>query len=345
MKTTFTFIFCFWSFILYGQCFYSYTFQGPPGNIKIDSIETIPNDLYRLDFSTLNVPDKLTVYNLKDSLEFTIGDFITKTDFNLDLYRGYCEFEFDKILIYKKIESDTIPFDFSATNVIKDRRGMMRLYYRIDEGQCNLKFKISGNLKDQTVYDFCITKMETGFIPVSDTIYEISCGPKPPRYFDEDCKKYLILTIDKSIVDKPIVEYNGCVDGEISVSFPNYPQYDTTGLRLGFNRITISNGVCEKNFDFYFSPSTLCEYYIPNAVQLESKENQTFMLYTKYDVEYELMIFDRWGGMIWEGMCISNVSGWKGVQYGTNTEVSLGVYTYVIKCLDQTMYGDVTVLK
>lgn len=345
MKTIILLLFFFLPDFSLSQCLYSYTFQGPPGDIKIDSVGVIPNDVYRFDFSTVNVPDKLTIYNLNDSLEFTIGDFITQTNFNLNLYRGYCEFEYDKVLIPKVIQRDTAPQDFSAINVIKERGGMMRLYYTVGAKMCTLKFKVSGNLEYQTVYDLCITKVEHGFIEVSDTIYKTSCGAKAPTYLYENCDKFLVVYEDLSVKDTPVITYNGCVDGEISVSFKNYPQFNASNLKLGFNRITVSNGVCTKDFDFYFSPSTLCEYYIPNVINSSSNNNNIFMLYTKKDVQYELCIFDRWGGMVWEGICISNMSGWKGVQYGTEKSVGQGVYTYVIHCLDKTLYGDITVLK
>jgi len=52
--------------MFYGQCFYSYTFQGPPGNIKIDkakSTEKVDGPVAMvMAYAQIMVEDKPTIY-------------------------------------------------------------------------------------------------------------------------------------------------------------------------------------------------------------------------------------------------------------------------------------------
>jgi len=91
-------------------------------------------------------------------------------------------------------------------------------------------------------------------------------------------------------------------------------------------------------------------FYIPNIISPKSdiSENRILSLWTKStSVKYDLTIFDRWGGMMFQGNNLesNNLSqGWDGKSKGKF--VSSGVYTFLInfKDIDYPVNGAVTVI-
>lgn len=91
-------------------------------------------------------------------------------------------------------------------------------------------------------------------------------------------------------------------------------------------------------------------FYIPNIISPKSdiNENRILSLWTKStSVKYDLTVFDRWGGMMFQGNDLesNNLSqGWDGKVKGKF--VSSGVYAFLInfKDIDYTVNGTVTVI-
>lgn len=331
---------------LFGQCQYYYYYIGKPNAIIVDSFAVTPNDLYRIDIATVNIPDGFTIYNNKDktdSLYFYIGSQAPHNP-QKNSYVGYCEFEYDgDSLVTNVLRGNSLPSDFKVDSVKNYTMGCMRLYYWVPKDLCNFVFKVWGNTEYSTVYGVCITKLATGYINVRDTIYQPYCGKKNPSYLDGDCNKSLVVYQDYAIYDTPIVHHRGC-DGDLGwIEFKNYPKFNKHNVGLGTFDIIVSNEYCQRKYNIKIEEKKICQYYIPNIFKINSNNNDRFILYTKNDHPYRLKIFDRWGGLIYEEQFITNVSGWDGNINGQ--PVHLGVYVYQIECLDLKLSGDVTIIK
>lgn len=332
---------------LFSQCDYYYYYAGKSGEVIEDSFPVVPNDLYRIDIATLNVPDGFTIYNNKektDSLFFYIGRNNIADTAN-HFYVGYCEFEYDgTTLITNKLGKDTLPFDYHVDSVTNDPRGGMRLYYWVPDSLCNFVFKVWGNKIHHTVYAVCIKKLANGYIPVTDTIHQPFCGEKNPIFIEKDCKRSMMMFDNYSINDIPIVHHNGCAEDLGWVEFPQYPQFNKHDLKIGTHTILVSNQYCEKQYTIEIPEKQICQYYVPNVVRLDGENNGQFVFYTKNQHPYWLTIFDRWGNAVFRKEFISNISGWDGKTVN-GENVGLGVYVYQIECVDLKLTGDVTVLK
>lgn len=100
--------------------------------------------------------------------------------------------------------------------------------------------------------------------------------------------------------------------------------------------ITISNNVCTKEFNITLQADTLCNIYIPNVFH---SPQDNFIMYSEEDTPYWLRIFDRWGNLVLDRHCVTNLSGWDGANHQP------GVYAYVIYYFDKVFYGDITLIK
>ncbi|MBK9982915.1 MAG: gliding motility-associated C-terminal domain-containing protein [Saprospiraceae bacterium] len=92
------------------------------------------------------------------------------------------------------------------------------------------------------------------------------------------------------------------------------------------------------------------DVYIPNVINPNSESliNRIFFIYTKgISVEYNLSIYDRWGGLLYNKENLTtnqSQGGWNG--YFDNRAVQSGVYIYriVLEGYDQPIIGTITVL-
>ncbi|MGB3073742.1 MAG: gliding motility-associated C-terminal domain-containing protein, partial [Chitinophagales bacterium] len=90
--------------------------------------------------------------------------------------------------------------------------------------------------------------------------------------------------------------------------------------------------------------------YIPNVINPNSESliNRIFFIYTKgISVEYNLSIYDRWGGLLYNKENLTtnqSQGGWNGLI--DNRAVQSGVYIYriVLEGYDQPIIGTITVL-
>ncbi len=96
-----------------------------------------------------------------------------------------------------------------------------------------------------------------------------------------------------------------------------------------------------------------CRIYIPNAFSPNQDGfNDTFQVYGSSDFEVtEILVFDRWGGIVYKGNDISTTpysgNGWDGTINGT--PAPSGIYTYLITALNpngaRQFSGDVTLMR
>jgi gliding motility-associated-like protein len=131
-------------------------------------------------------------------------------------------------------------------------------------------------------------------------------------------------------------------------NYPNVPQQYHITLIASNN-----NGICSDTADAYLTINDVLIYYVPNVFTPDfDNYNQTFQpIFTSgYDIyDYHLMIFNRWGELIFESYNAS--IGWDGT-YPENGEICQdGVYVWKI-IFKETMSdkrhnitGHVTLLK
>ena len=86
-------------------------------------------------------------------------------------------------------------------------------------------------------------------------------------------------------------------------------------------------------------------FYLPNILN-NSTGNNTFFLQADADAEftYDLTIYDRWGGVMFEKVDIEvnqAQDGWSPYQ----SDIESGVYVYYVLIGDETRVGAITVLK
>lgn len=321
------------------SCYWSYQYDGPPGDIQDYYIEINPGTLLQFDFCTYNVPDQLVIGNLI----FDIGQWNLPTSIP-PKYRGYCEFWFENNqLQVVKNQSGIIPHDISC-NSLNLAEGTMRLYYRIPDDQCDLKFSIRGNRDAKTVYSVCIKILELGHLGI-DTLNMIICRPQEHLIWTNNCHNIVIQFIDQSIQTQIKIIQPSCLgkfDG--SIEFEKYPEKNLYGIGEGEYEVYIENEYCDSLFIFHLKPKELCEWYIPNVFSPNDDGfNDEFMLFTRIPTNYHLEIFDRWGECIVDENLQSNELGWDGRFNGKDAEI--GVYVWEITCIDKHLFGDVTLIR
>lgn len=86
-------------------------------------------------------------------------------------------------------------------------------------------------------------------------------------------------------------------------------------------------------------------FYLPNIIS-NSTGNNTFFLQADADAEftYDLIIYDRWGGLMFEKVDIEvnqAEDGWSPYQ----SDIESGVYVYYVLIGNETRVGNLTVLK
>jgi hypothetical protein len=77
--------------------------------------------------------------------------------------------------------------------------------------------------------------------------------------------------------------------------------------------------------------------YVPNAFSpaAPSPEDQTIKVYGNQVApeEFQFQVFSKWGNLIFESRSLQEMqsTGWRGIGNVTNTDATLGVYTYVMR--------------
>lgn len=320
-----------------------YSYSGEPGNIKEYSIPCQPYDVYRVDFCTQYIPDKLIIYTNKsktDSLLFYIGGQLDSS-----LYQGYCLFLFDEelITIKKNVPNTEVPIDFvcEPNSYSWDVEGMMRLIFVVPYPLCELKIRLEGNKTFNTVYDLCVTKIfSEGY---EDYTIIDTCDYSADTIVEYECIKTHLTYIDHGIKETPLVTQPYCNQYNGSIEFLNYSMFNQYNLKEGIYNILVENDYCSKNYKIELKNSYLCEYYIPNVIRFNSDLNDIFTLYTNGSFPYHLEVFDRWGNNLVNEDFYTNINGWNGFFNGQ--KCLPGVYTYFIKCEDQILKGDLTILR
>ncbi|MDQ3191466.1 MAG: PKD domain-containing protein, partial [Bacteroidota bacterium] len=132
-----------------------------------------------------------------------------------------------------------------------------------------------------------------------------------------------------------------------SVSSPVHT-YKDSGTYNVCLEITNSYG-CKDSICNTVFISPVFTLYIPNAFTPDNDGiNDYFKSYGENIIEYEMLIFNRWGEEIFS---TNNISpGWDGRIMNNSIPVQQGVYAYIIMCKDvfnktHTYYGHVTLIK
>ncbi|MBK7093852.1 MAG: gliding motility-associated C-terminal domain-containing protein [Saprospiraceae bacterium] len=178
--------------------------------------------------------------------------------------------------------------------------------------------------------------------------FNIEKYPSPEIYTED-------IIDEPFIKDKPLnVRYNG-----------NIIQYDwqpATGLDCYdcdvpkiiskwegiYNIMVVSDHGCEAEEDLKISYRKL-SVYIPNVIYgcANNPNNEVFLLQTNIDVNYDLMIFDRWGEKLFAAENLRSndfTAAWRpGKKY--NPGVFVWVIKYEFEGESKTLAGDITLLQ
>lgn len=326
------------NFILSQDCDDSYQYTGLPGDVKLDSTALLPGSALQVDFCAMNVPDRITFFLCNDTISFYVGRF--NEPFESDYIQGYAE------IVYKdRISTITYPSAPPPGNDICDfKNGRIRLKLFLPIDCCFIKWEIRGNTVKHTDYFFCM-KILSGIPPASaivDSIEIIHCDREQIRYLPtDDCTLIYAHYIDGREITVPSVINPTCsYDSDGQITFPpGYSQYNLYNLDTGWYHINIILDVCVLEISKYLS-APICNLYIPNVFSPNGDgQNDTFLPFSDQDDEYELFIYDRWGGLLHHGKYITNRTGW------SPDNVQPGVYVYRILLEDKLYSGSVTVVK
>ncbi len=99
-------------------------------------------------------------------------------------------------------------------------------------------------------------------------------------------------------------------------------------------QIVVNNGGCRDTieYDVYIAPNTTL--YIPNAFTPNANgTNDMFFVYGEYVNNYHLIIFDRWGNLIFESY--DQTKGWDGKANGGKNIAQTDTYVYVLYYSEQ----------
>lgn len=100
----------------------------------------------------------------------------------------------------------------------------------------------------------------------------------------------------------------------------------------GVYEVTVSNACLSRTEDIEFTADACCNLFVPDAfTPNEDGNNDIFYAYTNCEVsDFSMMIFDRWGGKLFETTDINQ--GWNGMKNGQI--LNNGVYVYMISFND-----------
>lgn len=331
------FLYLFLPGLTIGQTCIKYTeYKGPRGSIVYDSVPTVAGSILFFDFTTFDVPDKLTIFTCAgDSISFYTGAYLDET-LDSKFLPGFSLVEIDEFGVHiLYTDSDFIPKDFGGT---KFSTGIFRLIYHTS--CCSLKWKIEGNKREFTVFNSCVQLSKLG-TSVIDTIEIPHCLEYSEVLVSESCGYVLYQYIDSSVQIFPITKNPTCYgisDGYIVI--PGHAERNLYNLNPGIYSISIANSICQKEFLIRLVFDSICKIYIPNVFSPNDDGiNDVFLPLTDYDSEYELFIYSRWGELVYRGTHITNQTGW-------NPQItSTGVYTYRILLDGQIFTGDITLLR
>ena len=320
-------------------CLSDFTYNGPPGDIFEDSSGVIPNSVLEIKFCAMNVADRLVLIFCKDTLSFYVG----KTNFppRSDYVKGYIEFYYKNDTIF----SITKPNPSVNTGSECDySSGAITIFLTVPADCCKLYWRIEGNLDTETRYFFCLKKISDpdNIAMVLDSSIIYHCGPTQIKYsLDSNCQLHYIKYINVELMYPKINNPTCALSEDGSILFPIYfTKYNITNAAAGQYQIHISENGCIVDYDITLDPAGLCAIYIPNVVSANwDGVNDTFDISCDGDYEYEIFIYDRWGGLLHRGQYMTNATGWR-----PDDTLSIGVYAYQIRILNSTFSGDVTVL-
>ncbi|MCB9223761.1 MAG: PKD domain-containing protein [Crocinitomicaceae bacterium] len=210
------------------------------------------------------------------------------------------------------------------------------------------------------VYDVSLT-VTSDLGCTSSTNYSnyVTVSPQPHAHFT-------YTPLGEITVEDPVVEFTNMstnadyYDWDFSdnsgVSHDTDPTHEFPGEEPGGYNITLTAydqlSGCFDTYQAYIVIKDVLIYYVPNIFTPDGdKFNEIFQpIFTSgYDpYDYHLMIFNRWGELLFESY--NSAIGWDGT-YGTGGLVEDGVYVWVIEFKENmsdnhhTVRGHVTVLK
>jgi hypothetical protein len=316
------------------DCLRTGKYSGQPAVVVTDSLTCPPGSVYEVDWCTSSVPDRLTFYIGEDTVSFMLGGHSGASD----IIHGPITAVYENGTVTVNGQPD--PADLPDCNWSTEV-GLSRIIINIPDGVCKLVWSMEANESVYTAYTFCLRQIKLGSYR-RDTLQVPACSPQWPTTRFVDCRWLVTTYADSSIQGEPVLLHPTCPkasDG--GVYFPEHPSFNQQGLGVGLHTITISNSVCSKDYTVDLQPQQLCRYYAPNALSANGDGlNDTFVFFTETELPYDLQIYTRWGGLLFEGPCLTNLYGWT-----PDPAVQPGVYVWVVRCLGAVYTGTVTVLR
>lgn len=122
-----------------------------------------------------------------------------------------------------------------------------------------------------------------------------------------------------------------------------------TSLIGGSYQMTVSDqNECVSSYEI-FVPTEDCPVFIPNVFAPNDPNNDQFMINTAIPLEVEeFSIYDRWGNLVFSKENFSSTDTsvfWNGDINGTPAPAAVYVYNIVFKDLDQSFFGDITLIR
>lgn len=324
---------------LVGQQYFDYqTYTGPSNSLYSNSEQKPGGSVVQFQFCTFDVQDSIVITYDGVEYPFFIGGL--GLDFGDSAY-GYSEFNiYGGTVDTVALNNVAVPAYFKLDVDAKYPCGRAVINLFIEGEDCVFSYRLRGNPRNGTVYEFSAAVLKTGEWPntYEDKIRCSNTGYYP--IFDvKDCRKVIYNYIDASGLEEPRIVQPTCENSsDGSIVFKNPAVKSLLNLKPGTYEVILDSAFCTEARIFTLQPKNICNLYIPNAVS----DEQPFKVFTKDGVilNFNIKIYDRWGGMI--------------INRNTNSEefsLSLnqrfpGVFIYQIVFENgSSVSGDVTLIK
>lgn len=327
---------------LFGQIqppIFDEVYNGPPHEVYEGSRATSPGHVYRIAFCTMNVPDSLYVIMCGESYSFYIGDGPD--------HPGCLEGPLQMELNMQDKTFDTIsqfyPVDWETYGPICwEDGGFLLVDFVIPEDCCLLEWRMAGNATAWTRFSMRMWEWKLGGWSPGDTVQSYSCIGAYEEYQGTGCDGILWQYADSSINVTHEVFLPECGENG-SIVFSDYPELDTFGIGPGEYSFELSNSVCSESITIHVPDDYICSVYTPNIFKPDlDGQNDVWFIGADKDMDYELWVYDRWGGLVFHGDCVLNQTGWD----GDGAQEGVYVFKAIIKDLNQKLfYGDITLIR
>lgn len=298
--------------------YYSYI-SASGDHIENDTFDLEYSKIARIDFIAFTIPDSIIV--IVDGIEngFFIGQFVNVGFWEVSIENGQLE-----IL---QSNSSNCPIDFFNGNHYESS---IRIWVT-NSRDCKFILRLHGNVSAATAFVTCISNIASNDAIKVDTITHYVCDSDHRNYNETvDCNDLYHKFVDKQIYLKS-VELPSCEDksdGQIHFTDPKYDTIVPTGLYF----IETNNRFCRNSFTIPVFVKSFCKgWFIPNITR------DQFGIYSGFDFQYELYLFNRWGGLVFRQFIKTN-------QPISLNDFQSGVYVYYFRDIQtgKIIKGDIT---